>query len=132
MVEFKLDARDGDYKLMEVNPKFWGSLDLAIAAGVDFPWLTVQVALGNPFPPVADYVRGLRFQWVFSDLLHAAARPRDLGSVLRDLGSPRVANDVSFRDLRPNLANGRGVGAKVLRGIRAGTLRHPDGAPRRQ
>lgn len=24
MVEFKKDSRDGKYKLMEINPKFWG------------------------------------------------------------------------------------------------------------
>jgi predicted ATP-grasp superfamily ATP-dependent carboligase len=35
MVEFKKDQRDGTHKL--INAKFWGSLDLAIAAGVDFP-----------------------------------------------------------------------------------------------
>jgi predicted ATP-grasp superfamily ATP-dependent carboligase len=132
MAEFKLDARDGRYKLMELNPKFWGSLDLAIAAGVDFPWLAVQVALGHSFPPVVEYRRGLRFQWVFSDLLHAAARPSDLPAVLRDLAVPRVAKDVWLRDLRPNLVEGRGIGARVVRGLRDRTLRHPDGVPRRQ
>ena len=28
MVEFRIDARDGMPKLMEVNPRFWGSLQL--------------------------------------------------------------------------------------------------------
>jgi predicted ATP-grasp superfamily ATP-dependent carboligase len=37
MVEFKIDPRDGQPKLIEINPRFWGSLELAIAAGVDFP-----------------------------------------------------------------------------------------------
>ena len=37
MVEFKLDARDGVAKLMEINGRFWGSLQLAVDAGVDFP-----------------------------------------------------------------------------------------------
>ncbi len=36
MVEFKQCA-DGRWWLMEVNPRFWGSLPLAIAAGADFP-----------------------------------------------------------------------------------------------
>ena len=36
MAEFKVDPRDGIPKLMEVNPRFWGSLHLAIISGVDF------------------------------------------------------------------------------------------------
>ena len=43
MVEFKLDQRDGAPKLMEINGRFWGSLPLAIAAGVDFPSLYFQI-----------------------------------------------------------------------------------------
>ena len=37
MVEYKLDERTGTPYLMEVNGRFWGSLQLAIDAGVDFP-----------------------------------------------------------------------------------------------
>ena len=43
MVEFKKSARDGRYYVIEVNPKFWGSLQLSIAAGVDFPLLLYQL-----------------------------------------------------------------------------------------
>jgi predicted ATP-grasp superfamily ATP-dependent carboligase len=39
MVEFKRDAATGKPFLMEVNGRFWGSLQLAIDAGVDFPRL---------------------------------------------------------------------------------------------
>jgi len=39
MAEFRLDSRTGAPVLMEVNPRFWGSLPLAIASGVDFPRL---------------------------------------------------------------------------------------------
>ena len=37
MVEFKRDARDGVSKLLEINGRFWGSLQLSVDAGVDFP-----------------------------------------------------------------------------------------------
>ncbi len=39
MVEFKIDISDNRPYLMEINPRFWGSLQLSIACGVDFPWL---------------------------------------------------------------------------------------------
>lgn len=130
MVEFKRDARDGGYVLMEINPKFWGSLDLAIAAGVDFPWLAVQTALGIPFEPVLTYRAGLRFQWVWSELLRAAARPGDVGAALADLRDRSVRSDVWRSDLRPNLVEGVLTGVAVVSRARAGTLRHPHGVPR--
>ena len=33
MIEFKWDAEDNRPKLIEVNGRFWGSLNLAIRAG---------------------------------------------------------------------------------------------------
>jgi predicted ATP-grasp superfamily ATP-dependent carboligase len=39
MFEFRVDRRDGVPKLMEVNPRFWGSLHLAMISGQDFPWM---------------------------------------------------------------------------------------------
>ena len=40
MVEFKKEAETGEYYLIEINPKFWGSLELSYKNGVNFP-LTV-------------------------------------------------------------------------------------------
>jgi predicted ATP-grasp superfamily ATP-dependent carboligase/protein-tyrosine-phosphatase len=37
MFEFRVDRRSGRHVLLEVNPRFWGSLPLAVAAGADFP-----------------------------------------------------------------------------------------------
>lgn len=47
MVEFKYDERTNDYYLMEVNPKFWGSLALAISAGADFPYYLYKISNGE-------------------------------------------------------------------------------------
>jgi predicted ATP-grasp superfamily ATP-dependent carboligase len=41
MTEFRL-GRDGKLYFMELNPRFWGTLPLAIASGVDFPSLLVE------------------------------------------------------------------------------------------
>ena len=74
MVEFKLDARSGIPHLMEVNGRFWGSLQLAIDAGVDFPWLLYQLAAtGSAQPPAAPYATGRTFTVV-------ARRPRPLAA----------------------------------------------------
>lgn len=59
MVECKRDERDGAFKLMEINPRFWGSLPLACAAGVDFPYLYYQLAKGNRPRAASGYATGV-------------------------------------------------------------------------
>lgn len=75
MVEFKQDSRDGQPKLMEVNPRFWGSLHLPVHAGVDFPWLAVQNALRNVDAIRSDYEIGVRCRHLLpGDILNLLAR----------------------------------------------------------
>ena len=45
-VEFKYDERDATYRLMEINPRTVSGNQLAISAGVDFPWLGYQYLVG--------------------------------------------------------------------------------------
>lgn len=68
MVEFKQDDRDGSLRLMEINGRFWGSLQLAIDAGVDFPGLLVDVARGTAVTPVESYRTGVLSRWFLGDL----------------------------------------------------------------
>jgi predicted ATP-grasp superfamily ATP-dependent carboligase len=63
MVEFKLDERDGEPKLMEVNGRFWGSLPLSIASGVDFPYLLHKMATEGDVEPVFEYKAGVKCRW---------------------------------------------------------------------
>jgi predicted ATP-grasp superfamily ATP-dependent carboligase len=79
MVEFKLDPRDNTAKLMEINPRFWGSLELANAAGINFPWLLYQMAMGVPIEPQFEYAAGVRCRWLVpGDILHFLANPSRL------------------------------------------------------
>jgi predicted ATP-grasp superfamily ATP-dependent carboligase len=76
MVEFKVDPRDGIPKLMEVNPRFWGSLQLAIVSEVDFPYLILKMARGESFEPIFHYPVGRRCRWLlFGDILHFLTNP---------------------------------------------------------
>ncbi len=76
MVEFRVDPRDGIPKLMEVNPRFWGSLGLAVFSRVDFPYLIFKMAKGESFEPVLRYELGKRFRWfLFGDILHFLHNP---------------------------------------------------------
>ena len=68
MVEFKLDQADQTLKLMEINGRFWGSLQLAIDAGVDFPDLLVQTLADEPVELIDTYRIGVRSRWFMGDL----------------------------------------------------------------
>ncbi len=84
MVEFKLDPRDNIPKLMEVNPRFWGSLSLAIEAGVNFPYLLYLMSRGQDFKPVEHYQVGKKCRWLLpGDLLHFMYNPRRMSLLPR-------------------------------------------------
>jgi predicted ATP-grasp superfamily ATP-dependent carboligase len=106
MVEFRQDSRDGELKLLEVNPKFWGSLDLAMAAGADFPGDLCRMALGAKLDFTDAYDRNLRFQWPLStsgDLFHLWTRPGSAFEVAMDLLNPRVKSNLRLNDFGPTL-----------------------------
>jgi len=70
MVEFKVDQRDGRAKLIEINGRFWGSLPLAVRAGVDFPWLYYCLASGQPVLNLAGYQTGICSRHGLGDFSH--------------------------------------------------------------
>jgi hypothetical protein len=76
MVEYKRDIATGTPYLMEINGRFWGSLQLAIDAGVDFPNLLLAAELGQPVEPVVDYQIGVRWRWWWGSVDHLLARLR--------------------------------------------------------
>jgi predicted ATP-grasp superfamily ATP-dependent carboligase len=66
MVEFRVTPEGTPY-LMEVNTRFWGSLQLSIDAGVDFPRLLVQSELGIAGAVADQYKVGTRLRWLLGD-----------------------------------------------------------------
>ncbi len=59
MVEFKVGEK---ISLMEINGRIWGSMPLAIAAGVDFPGIWAGIYLGkqDPVAEECNYQAGIR------------------------------------------------------------------------
>lgn len=105
MVEFKRDARDGVSRLLEINGRFWGSLQLAVDAGVDFPTLLYRLVMEGDVEPVLTYDVGVRLRWWLGDLDSLLLRLREKG----DMAQRRQAI-TDF--LRPT---GRNTRAELLR-----------------
>ena len=103
-VEFKLDA-EGKPRLMEVNPKFWGTLELSIAAGIDFPYLLYKMAVDGDADAVFDYKDKLSFAWLFPmDVHYIASSPyphRDALYLLKLIFAKGATTDILFKDSRP-------------------------------
>jgi predicted ATP-grasp superfamily ATP-dependent carboligase len=82
MVEFKVDPVNGRVALLEVNGRYWGTLGLPIAAGMDFPFYHWQVLHGEQPSVPEKYSVGTRWRWTaghlarLNGLLVAAWRSR--------------------------------------------------------
>ncbi len=67
MVEFKVSCSGIPY-LIEVNTRFWGSLQLAVDAGVDFPYLLHKITMGEEVKVLNNYKYGKKLRWLMGDL----------------------------------------------------------------
>ena len=129
MVEFKMNA-NGQYWLMEINPRLWGSLALSIDAGVDFPAGLLQIARGGPLAAqprykIHYYTRDLRtdLDWLKSNLLadpqdpllHTKSRSFSFLELLRPLTGHESWDHFNWRDL--------GITRRALASIIADQLR---------
>lgn len=75
MVEFKVEHGTGIPNLMEINGRFWGSLQLALDAGINFPHLLYQLVKGLPVAlPHGSYRAGVKSRWFLGDLDHLLMR----------------------------------------------------------
>ena len=93
-VELKIDPRDGQAKVIEVNPRFGAYVGFAVRCGVALPHLAAMTALGQlSGPGDFPYEIGRRF-------VHPAGYMKALRDELRD-GQPvtSVARE-AWRELR--------------------------------
>ena len=107
MAEYKTDPRNNEPVLMEINARFWGSLQLAVDSGVNFPVLYHKLALGKSFNPVLDYPVGKLCRWLWpGDLLHFLTNPKrfDNMSDFFKFRDPNMSYDIlSSDDILPSL-----------------------------
>jgi len=146
MFEFKVDDAKAATALLEVNARCWGSMPLAIAAGVDFPWLWFRQSLGEE--PAARsayrvpcYARNLLGD-TYASLAHIESRQADgygamagealrwVGSFARLLTGTEHIDEFAAGDNGPGLTEIRLIGQKAaerftrdLPGQRSKTLR---------
>jgi D-aspartate ligase len=92
-VEFKYDARDHRYKILDVNTRAWSWLALGAAAGVDFPFLLWRLATGEDIAPQTAHVGA---QWFYFS--------RDLPASVWEMLAGRLTLSAYLQSFRPPLA----------------------------
>jgi D-aspartate ligase len=106
--EFKLDPRDGQLKLIENNCRMPRSGMLAIACGINFPWLIYQDLVLNQQCDVTQYKIGTYWIDFWTDLYNSVLRRKKEDIRLRDYLGPyfsrnKIFSDLNFDDLKPFL-----------------------------
>ena len=98
MVEFKVSEKNEPY-LLEINPKYWGSHDLALEANIDFPNLAMSLLLDGDKPSPQIYKTGIKYCWpLHGDLQHALMKPSHIFHVITDMLNPLVKSNLWFAD----------------------------------
>lgn len=130
MFEFRCNAASGEHILLEVNPRFWGSLPLAVAAGVDFPSFLWDMKVGNAerSPPkgrIGVTKRNMtgEFDRLSDEIDQSASAGRKLLSVAATIGlCATLASRARFDtwaadDPAPFFAERRQLARRLLRGF---------------
>ena len=68
LLDWIRDEATGAFTLLEINPKFWGTTQLTISAGLDYPYWFVRHAEKKKVNPKPSYQIGLMYRWLFDEL----------------------------------------------------------------
>ena len=126
-VEFKYDERDGKYKLIEINPKLWGTLDLSIQSGVSFPKLIRDLLMGKPVTQ-PEYQSGNCYYFLFPQTslaaLQSISKFKGKNLSVKNIDIKKKFNDVDWGDPKPLLGRILQTIFKVISGKIANETRN--------
>ena len=105
-IEYKFDARNGRYKLLDINPRLWTWSPLGERAGTDFPYLLWRMMMNRDVAEQTgrNGVRWMRVSTDFPAAVHEMLRGRlSLGAYLRSFRSPVQFALMAADDTLPGL-----------------------------
>ena len=124
MVEYRFDRATGQYWLMEINGRFWGSLPLAHQCGVHFAWEHYRAAVLGKGDDTPRPYRLRRARYLIPDTRRlieqmrssSANKQQEIFDYVADFFDPRTGYYVwSARDLRPLLRDVQNIVRRYLR-----------------
>jgi predicted ATP-grasp superfamily ATP-dependent carboligase len=100
--------KEGNYYLLECNPKIWGTTQLTIEAGLNVAQQLIDLfVLEKDIPAIKNYDIDVVYKWWFPEcLFHWFHRPRTVGRItrrvtntLRRYGAKRSVNNLRRNDI---------------------------------
>jgi protein-tyrosine-phosphatase/predicted ATP-grasp superfamily ATP-dependent carboligase len=138
MLEFRVDRDTGQWVLIEINGRFWGSLPLAIAAGIDFPRFLCEMLLDGKKEFQNNYAANLYcrnlsldLKWFVQNLradrrdrrLQTVPLPRIAGELIRHVATGRERLDTfALDDPMPLIYEAAHIASLGLAALRNGRL----------
>ena len=113
-VEFKWDEKNKEFKLIEINPKFWASVEAALRAGVNFGYYLCEMAKGKELEYSEEYNRNLKFHFPSRELQHIKEKPSSIPEVILDTLNPKVKSNIWLSDFKPNFVELSYASASLL------------------
>ncbi len=98
MVEFKFNESTKDAWFIEINPRLWGSIHLAISSGIDFPILLYKASYGMNFP-YPRQKEGVVARWYLGDMIVAASQFKKM-KILSGIKSLTPGDCHTYDDIR--------------------------------
>lgn len=86
--EFKLDRRDGHFKLMEINGRHNLSTLLAVRCGINFPWMEYRYHAYGDLPETQAFQNGVYWIDLSRDIAYSLKHRREEQYALRDYLRP--------------------------------------------
>jgi predicted ATP-grasp superfamily ATP-dependent carboligase len=111
MLEFKYDHQSDSYCFMEINPRFWGTVELAIKSGIDFPYLFLEWIRGNNNVSRVKQKK-IRLKYLSMDLaafsfslhdMNNTERLRSILSYAREYFDPDLHYNIDLKDWQVSL-----------------------------
>lgn len=120
--DFLVEEKTGTPYLIDVNPRFWGSLVQGIASGVDFPYLLYRIAVDGDVEAVPRFKTGVMTRWIWGDLKTLPQGLKQSGSKLgflreyvRSFNLRMTYDDFCLKDPLPFFTFGLDFLAKMIK-----------------
>ena len=111
-LDFLRDERDGEFRFIEINPRPWATIGLALSC-TDLLGAYHALAAGVAVAPDLTYREGVRWHRLSGEMRLIAERPSRLPGFILDCLDPRVGSDLDT--LLPARLGGLGRGFRTGR-----------------
>lgn len=107
-LEWRYDKSDDKYKLLEINPRFWGTTSLSIIAGINFPLLTMKMLNSGLEKNIFNYRVGIKQRWLYQEFMSIFTGGNFIERITsffnpRNLIGSNIYTDFDYKDVKPEI-----------------------------